>query len=296
MFLDKQSHLASSDAVIESNILRLRQESFAEDALLLFRNTFEGVSEKVKNLFSDKFISEVRSFYHYYLQMSPSEYSRNFPKIESHVKGFCKEIAGFPFVSFADVNVPCPDGFKGDFTGFAKALRADREEIQKNAANIIIEFRTYMSAVISDPNSRMSLQDFSSRYKGLAKAREGHEKTIGAFFQNGVNQRQKLEKMFSGPADMVDGLLEAVETYRGVYKVDVKSIGTQAEELYQRMEVLIKMAEKKDNYQISKQTLNNLIEGAYETAKQLEHLAKYLVRCEVAVVTADNIVTQVSKR
>ena len=296
MFIDNQAHLPSSDSAIENNILQLRQESFAEDTIILFRNTFEGASEKVKNLFNDKFIEEVRSFYYYYLAMSPSEYSRNFSKIESHIKSFCKEISSFPFVSFADTNVPCPDGFKGDFTNFAKVLRADREEILKNAAAIVSEFKYYMSAVISDPSSRMSLQDLGCRYKGLAKTREKHEEVVGSFFQKGVNQRQKLDKMFSGPGDMVNGLLEAVETYRGVNKIDIKSIGSQAEELYRRMEVLIKMAENKENHQLSKQTLNNLVEGAYETAKQLELLAKYLVRCEVAVVTADNIVTQVSKR
>ena len=58
----------------------------------------------------------------------------------------------------------------------------------------------------------------------------------------------------------------------------------------ERMNLIIEHYYNSSDQEVSKQTLLNLSEGAHEVACQIEHLALFVARTEIAAVTSGNIV------
>lgn len=293
--IDQNIIFVPSIRLAEQQLTNLRMEGFTEDAVDMFKRGFEKFTESLKDFKAEDYIEGMRSIWYYVLRQNPSTYNRNSSKIASRISGFTRSSDSLGYASFASVALPCPDGFKGDFLGYTQALASIADETINNAMSIMDEFRVYMSMVLSNSNAAISIKDNTKRYKNLEQTRSMQEKLIGSWFTpNAVNQRQLFSKMFASSSEIRPAMETSVAVYKKTEAIDLKNFNNRVKELYDRMTGIIAMAESGKTV-VSKQTLQNLADGAMEVARQIEHLTKFMVRAEIAITASDNMIVTIDK-
>ena len=216
-------------------------------------------------------------------------------RIAGQISSMEKKLASMKFVSQANMLLPCPDGFKGDFQGYVASLEATRVSLVTTAFTSLEEFNTYLAAFLGDKNSKISLKDDGRKYKALKDQREAEKKLFESYFTSGVNQRQTMEKMFATKAEIIPTAKMSVTNWKALKQINLNDVKWRCDSISAKLQVVMDMASNKKDSDVSKQALLNLAEGSYEIARQVEHLALFMARCEIASVTTGNIFERLDK-
>lgn len=289
----------TSNRHIEHNLLMLRTESFNEKDsfnkfdLNLFKETVKGIFEKFSNFeFSDGF-SAIFRWYDSLNNVSLDNINRSYNTMNNKVKDLAKQKADMNFVLHNNILLPVPDGFNGNWTEYVETLIKHRESLIKTSLSSMDEFQVFISAFLSNKDSRIALQDNRNINLGKAKARIEQTKAFESFFDpNGYNQRVTVGKTFNSTADLHQGLKLSMAHWNYVKEVDLKGLKSKVSVLAERINTLIAKYENHKDIEVSKQALLNIAEGSYETACQIEHLALFVARSEMAMSTAGNMATR----
>lgn len=289
----------TSNRHIEHNLLMLRTESFNEKDsfnkfdLNLFKETVKGIFEKFSNFeFSDGF-SAIFRWYDSLNNVSLDNINRSFSTMNGKVKDLAKQKADLNFVLHNNILLPVPDGFTGNWTEYVETLVKHRESLIKTSLGSMDEFQVFISAFLSNKDSRIALQDNRNVNLGKAKVRVEQTKAFESFFDpNGYNQRATVGKTFNSTADLHQGLKLSMDHWNYVKEVDLKGLKSKVGTLAERINTLIAKYENHKDIEVSKQALLNIAEGSYETACQIEHLALFVARSEMAMTTAGNMASR----
>lgn len=268
------------------NTLTLNQ---MENRLLILRSEGFNFSSSFSN-FAATLKSSMSNFTEFFLYIGT--FDGNNKTAEAVAKLLSKtesRIERMNYVVLGDTALPCPDGFKDNFTGYVAALNEERVALISQVLGTVEEFNTYLASFIGDKNSKIALKDDHKKFQALKVAREAQVKKFQSFFTSGVNQRQYLNKMFANKSDLLTAGHTAVDLWRNVRAINPKDLEGRCQMISQRLQMVLDMKDSSAQADVSKQALLNLAEGSYEVARQVEHLAHYMTRCEIASVTTGNI-------
>lgn len=268
-----------SASAIEANLVMLRQESIATDLFSRFVNTFEGIKNAVT-----KTLNGVLN------DSNLDKLNRSLKTISSDFRSNEAVIDSINYVVLSTLPIPCPDGFDKDFAGYVSSLESEREVLIKTALTAVSDFNTYLASFIGNKSSKISLQDNGRHYVSLAKQREKQNQLFMSFFSTGVNQRQTLAKMFKTKEEIKQAISQSIRTFETTSKINLEGLVHDTKVMAERMNLIIEHYHNSSDQEVSKQTLLNLSEGAHEVACQIEHLALFVARAEIAAVTSGNIV------
>lgn len=289
----------TSNRHIEHNLLMLRTESFNEKDsfnkfdLNLFKETVKGIFEKFSNFEFSEGFSAIFRWYDSLNNVSLDNINRSYNTMNNKVKDLAKQKADMNFVLHNNILLPVPDGFNGNWTEYVETLIKHRESLIKTSLSSMDEFQVFISAFLSNKDSRIALQDNRNINLGKAKARIEQTKAFESFFDpNGYNQRVTVGKTFNSTADLHQGLKLSMAHWNYVKEVDLKGLKSKVSVLAERINTLIAKYENHKDIEVSKQALLNIAEGSYETACQIEHLALFVARSEMAMSTAGNMATR----
>lgn len=289
----------TSNRHIEHNLLLLRTESFKEKDsfnkfdLNLFKETVKGIFEKFSNFEFSEGFSAIFRWYDSLNNVSLDNINRSYSTLNNKVKDLAKQKSDLNFVLHNNILLPVPDGFIGNWTEYVETLMKHRESLIKTSLGSMDEFQVYISAFLSNKDSRIALQDNRNVNLGKAKARIEQTKAFESFFDpNGYNQRATVSKTFNSTADLHQGLKLSMDHWNYVKEVDLKGLKSKVGILAERINTLIAKYENHKDIEVSKQALLNIAEGSYETACQIEHLALFVARSEMAMTTAGNMATR----
>lgn len=289
----------TSNRHIEHNLLMLRTESFNEKDsfnkfdLNLFKETVKGIFEKFSNFEFSEGFSAIFRWYDSLNNVSLDNINRSYNTLNNKVKDLAKQKADLNFVLHNNILLPVPDGFNGNWTEYVETLIKHRESLIKTSLSSMDEFQVFISAFLSNKDSRIALQDNRNINLGKAKARIEQTKAFESFFDpNGYNQRVTVGKTFNSTADLHQGLKLSMAHWNYVKEVDLKGLKSKVSVLAERINTLIAKYENHKDIEVSKQALLNIAEGSYETACQIEHLALFVARSEMAMSTAGNMATR----
>ena len=266
----------SSNRQIELSHLALRQEGVMSDFVSHFNNTIQGVFTGITNSLSGL------------INDSYDATNRTVSKSQATLADYEKKEHKLNFVLHADTLMPVPDGFKANWFEYVTAVEGNRELVIKPALAALEEFNTYLASFLGDKNSKISLQDKGREYKQLQKIREDQEKNFQSFFNSGSQQRAKLSDIFEVKAQIGQAAQVAIKNWKVTGQIGLRDIHERCNEIARKMERVIAMMQKTDDVAVSKQALLNLSEGGYEVARQIEHLALYVARAEIAMVVSGN--------
>lgn len=289
----------NTDRHIEHNLLMLRTESFNEKDtfnkfdLNLFKETVKGIFEKFSNFEFSEGFSAIFKWHDSLSNVSLDNINRSFGTMNNKVKDLAKKKGDLNFVLYNDILLPVPDGFKGNWTEYVETMMKHREQLIKTSLGSLDEFQVFISAFLSNKDSRIALQDNRNINLGKAKVRIEQTKAFDSFFDpNGYNQRATVGKTFNSTADLHQGLKLSMDHWNYVKEVDLKGVKSKVGTLAERINTLISTYENHKDIEVSKQALLNIAEGSYETACQIEHMALFVARSEMVMTTAGNMATR----
>ena len=289
----------NTDRHIEHNLLMLRTESFNEKDtfnkfdLNLFKETVKGIFEKFSNFEFSEGFSTIFKWYDSLNNVSLDNINRSFGTMNNKVKDLAKKKGDLNFVLYNNILLPVPDGFKGNWTEYVETMMKHREQLIKTSLSSLDEFQVFISAFLSNKDSRIALQDNRNINLGKAKVRIEQTKAFDSFFDpNGYNQRATVGKTFNSTADLHQGLKLSMDHWNYVKEVDLKGVKSKVGILAERINTLISTYENHKDIEVSKQALLNIAEGSYETACQIEHMALFVARSEMVMTTAGNMATR----
>lgn len=214
--------------------------------------------------------------------------------VESLIKKTSSKLEHFNFLAHEDTLLPCPDGFKGEFFTYVETLNNHNAIVLSQALGALTDFNTYLASFIGDKASKIALKDNKRHYEELKKLREQQTKELESFFTSGTNQRQTLGKMFDNKTQIIESAKVAVNGWNFIKKTDPRDIQAQCQMIVKRLNLVIDECQSGKNTDVSKQAVVNLADGSYELGRQVEHLALYMARNEIASVTSGNILERLN--
>lgn len=268
----------NDNAFIE-NAVHYRQESILMvfDKFIKFIQTLASVSSNMVS---------------YWLFFKLADNSNNTIKaIVGNVAALKQKLDKNHYMSISDTLLPCPNGFNGNYPGYVELLSQEGKSIFDTGLKQADEFQKLITEYINNKSSRISVRDYTRTLDEVRKNRINQDKAFLDYFNTGNNQRQRLDKMFESKKDMVPAMNVVVESYKHVLKYDPKTLHARSCEIAKRLDMVIAIQRKatKEQAEETKVAFCALAEYALEVARQFEHMGKYMIRVEMAAVSASNI-------
>lgn len=263
----------------ENRVLQLRGESFSpvefvQNAALSFKESLLGL----KNYFT-------------VIQGFKGE-NKSLGKVRDIISD-AKDLAGFNYISNANMLVPCPVGFEGVFLDYTSALNSNFDEVFKTTQRELDLFTAELSKFISSKDVKISIKDNGNSVKAMKAWRLEKEKAVLKFFGHGTKERAKIGDLFPNRDAIVPAATQAADAYAKALAADPRKIKGSVDEVVMRVESVINMSTSGESLEVTQEALLNIAEKCYEIGRLVELLAIYSTQAETAAVLSGSILDRV---
>ena len=182
--------------------------------------------------------------------------------------------------------VPTPEGFIGNYVGYARELFNVLEYTQSVSLPAIDAYYARLANIITNKDPKLSNKDLTKEYKTLAKDRTATNSKLTAYFLRGSNQAQnKFEKVFKTNDEVMELFRLRHKMIDAIKEYPLSKVKKTSEKVTDSLDTLIQLANTGKLEYITGAQLKNITEGAYEIARQIEFFAINYYRLEIMINT-----------
>jgi hypothetical protein len=199
------------------------------------------------------------------------------------------------YLTYRDVVVQVPEGFRGDFLSCADAYNAIGNNIFAHFDKLITQYRFLVGSFVSDKSQQVTQKDLTLQYKETIAAREAIVKVMAEFMGSHVGSRARLVTVLP-QYQQSRPLITAVKTLdKKVTIKQLQSVRTSVRETVEILDVLEKQIKEQNVSEVSPQMVMGIAKGAEEIAKYVEQTMLYCYSAISLVTCVDLMFKQVSE-
>lgn len=200
---------------------------------------------------------------------------------------FVSLLAKHSYTDLVPLSVYVPEGLSADYLTFAQALKRGVEHAVK-VQDLLNTYSTYLAMLVTNEFQRFSTENSAAVYKGLQEEREQILRDIGACFKPGSHDTQiKYGDAVARNADwsLIFGEVDTLSKLTNSLNRNV--LNQKVKETTHLMEKVIAMLKEGKLESTAHEVAQELSEGAYQIASELEFFSVMYYRT-LAFVTAVN--------
>ena len=244
------------------NSMRIERDIVALEASL---------SQNTQQLLANIFPSIVDEFNGFIGRFMPST-----PAIALTSKqfSFLKEITKHNYMDIVSLGAFVPEGLNTTYLKYAEKLMPAAVHASGILSGIISTYSVYLSQLITNKDHKLVTQSFTKVFKELADERESISKDLGKCFKNGSTATDTtIGKVIDRNNDWSKVFHSCNELTKLINIVDRKALNKKVEECSHLLSLIIKKVKQNELENISPQNVENLADGAYAVASELEFFA-----------------------
>jgi hypothetical protein len=202
-------------------------------------------------------------------------------------RAFIKLLEKHNYVDLEPIAVDVPEGLDVDFLAFAHILNSAVDHAVK-VQQLLNTYTTYLAMLITNEFQRFETKNSVQVYQGMAAEREQILKEMGACFKQGSHEtKAKYGDMIQRNKDWELIFGESDKLSKTINSVGRDALNSKVKEAAQLMDKVIQMLKDGKMESTAHEVAQELSEGAYQIASELEFFSVVYYRV-LGFVTAVN--------
>lgn len=254
------------------NQLRIQRDIVALEAFAVSDVT--GLLNNIFPSMKETFLGFMRSY-------SPSEAAVS---LSGNYKDFLKEIPKHNYTDIRSITAYVPEGLNTDYKEYGDYLQAAVAHATAVMDDVLNPYSTYLAQLVTNHDMRLSTNTFETVYKPMEEKRDLLTKDMAGCFKKGSTQSvSNIGKVISRNADWEDLFVLCERLTQQVGKVDRVKLKKKIGECTEYLEAIERKLKRADMEGVAPQVIQNLSNGAYQVACELQFFSVVYYKVEVFV-------------
>jgi hypothetical protein len=209
-------------------------------------------------------------------------------------RNFLKLVEKHNFVDISPLAVIVPEGFDSDFVTLGHVLHTATEHALK-IRDLLNTYTTYLAMLITNEFQRFETKNSVQVYQGMATERDQILKELGALFKPGSHDtKSTYGRVVTRNKDWEVVFGEADSLSKTMNSVDRTALNHKVKEAAQLMEKVIQMLKDGKLESSAPEVAQELSEGAYQIATELEFFSAIYFRVMGYVTSVNETVDKIT--
>jgi len=184
---------------------------------------------------------------------------------------FFKELSKHSYTDVSHLAAYVPEGLNVSYLKYAKELQESAEHAANILYGVLSSYSIFLSSLITNQDQKLDTTSFIPVYKKLEAEREKMNKDIGGCFTTGSTKSElTIGDVVERNADWLKVFEQTHVLTKLINNVDRKALNKKITECIELLDAVKEKMKRSELDNISKETSNNLAEGAYQIANELE--------------------------
>jgi hypothetical protein len=242
-----------------TNAMRIRRDQIALEASLT-TNT----QDLLRKIFPT-IVSEFTGFVGRFVPSTPAV------ALAPNQNKFLAEVQKHSYMDIEALRAFVPEGLNVSYPKYEEALLPAVQHAAVVVDQVLSPYSTFLSQLINNDDNKFSTKSFDKVYKDLAAKRAEYNKQLGKCFKNSSHAVETtVGKVVTRNADWRPVFHSCNEMTKLINTVDRKALNKKVEECTHLLNTIISKLKKGDFENISPQNVENLANGAFQVASELE--------------------------
>lgn len=216
--------------------------------------------------------------------------SSNF-NLMSKQKEALQKMKALDFLVFAEVLVQVPENFKGNLHDYVVLLNNLSPKVYQEVNNLLGEYNVILSSFINNREVQTGLKTHEALFRRIQGARSEREKMMRKFFPKvDGKSRQPLKTIMHRGAEL-ETVFKEVNKLKGTHqKQNLVQLQSMVQQSTDMLGIILKNIQDNPSTVVGPEATLDVAQGAYEVAKEIEHVAAFHYQVMTVLQTADLLV------
>ena len=191
--------------------------------------------------------------------------------ITSKQSDFLSEVNKHSYLDIAPIAAFVPEGLATTYFRYSEVLLQAAEHSSKTTLQELSAFSVFLSQLITNADRKFSTTEFLKSYQALEHMRGELNKDLGSCFKRGSTATETtIGAVVERNAEWPHVFHNADQITKLMNSVDRNALNRKVAECVELLEIITKKMERNEFEGISPQAVNNLADGTYQIAAELE--------------------------
>lgn len=256
--------------VVENVNVSYSREEFLNQ--LALESSFK---DNVASLFQKGIPSLVEKFKAYINEGNKPDEDPSITALDANLSATQRHRLEEHYLTYRDVLVQVPEGFKGEFLEYALELNSIGSSLFEQTHKLLTEYRFALSSILTNAEQRTSLKDLSANYERTAAARADLGKRLSAFFQDNTVSRARLVDVLPQYKSAKDLVRQIKELHRVSGNKQLEEIQTSVKTVVEYLSLVETRLADESISDVSPTVVKNIANGAHELALYVDAVVAY---------------------
>lgn len=218
----------------------------------------------------------------------------NTSQLTARQKETLSKLKALDFLVFAETPVQVPENFKGNLHSYLVTLNGLSPKVYSGVNALLGEYNVILSTFVNNKEVHTGLKTHQALFRGVQGAREHREKVIQHYFPKttGVS-RLPLKQVLTKAGEFESTFKEVNKLSTDHSRQNLTQLNAMVAQATDMLKIVLKQIEDHPNDKIGPEATMDISKGAYEIAKEIEHLAGFHYQVMVAIKTVDQLSTTI---
>lgn len=191
--------------------------------------------------------------------------------LSSKQSEFVRELTKHAYLDIAALTAYVPEGLDATYPAYLKALTPATEHAVKAVQETLTEYSLYLSQLVTNADQKLSSASITRKMAESEAKRRTLNKELGLFFGKGSTRTERtMGDVVERLSDWTGVFQQSQVLNKLVNSVDRTALNRKVNECATLLETVMAKIERGDFAGVSSQAVNNLSDGAYSAASELE--------------------------
>lgn len=217
-------------------------------------------------------------------------------KLDAHENTFVRLVATKTYLQLSPLKAYVPEGLDETYLNYAGVLdQAVKHSVE--GVDRLSRFSTFLALLVTNRDQQLTTKTNAKTYIGLEKDREGLNKELGQAFKNGSHTTDVTYGDVIARNSDWPGVFNATEKLtREINAVDRKALIAKVKETADLMEKITKMAQSGSLDNVTPEVLQELADGAYQIASELEFFSITYYRVLAYTTAVNRTISEMTRK
>lgn len=211
-------------------------------------------------------------------------------KLSSKHKATVAKAKQCSFLNYGNMMVTVPENFNGNLPAYLNTLLELTPDTYGKIHQLLGDYNGILSSFITNKEDKTAIKTHTDFFLKIQVARTNRESKLKHFFPT-VNGRSKvrLKDVISRMADVDDLFIASTKLTTVQNKQNLQQVDTELRGSIDLLKIIIGNINNKQTTSISPEAAMNISKGAYEVAKEVEHLSVFYYKVIIALKAVDSL-------
>lgn len=201
-----------------------------------------------------------------------------------------QKVRALDFLVFAQMPVQVPENFKGKIHDYIVTLNSLSPKVYSGVITLLGEYNAILSSFINNSEMQTGLKTHQALFRGIQGTRAQREKLIKHFFPKiDGKSKQPLKEIVARSSDLPSLFQDTNKLRTDHKKQNLQQINAAVQQSVDMLGIILKNLQEHKDSKVGPEATMDVASGAYEVAKEVEHLAAFHYQVITALASVEAI-------